>query len=916
MDLEGSTSSSQTSSSTSLSCSGHICSGGSSFSCGRKGQTPNSSSGSSVYCPEKRYGQTPYYSGCVSAQLLHSLPFVSNAQDKRCSPVTTARSLDCLAGPEGRLLAYSNSSCQEAISGVHLLGSGLPISCSSLWSQHRPQNIHKVNEFRCKDSCRQGSSCVCLFRRHPIGIPYSGMLSSRSRSSSENSSRHGLDYQPSEVSSSTSSGFQLARGSLGPTLQHLLSPSGDFPKGTPTSDGLFPVSYHNSSDHYASSRVHKLVCSDRLFLQDTSPSDEVGIEGPSTGLLRHSFSSSLAGSSSCRGTQSRSIYPSSSRISASRPSGNDGCVILRLGHKIPQQGVSRCLCPGAFSSGHISKGTPGSVLGTSPCRREGSLCPHSYGFFHCDECGQERWFPSTSFKPVSPGDMEEGIHVAGSTPVVSHQGVLQREGRPAVSGTSHFDRMVPGSEGLPVAPPGSSIHSSGRSLCDGSQQSVGCLCIPVSGSACLWGGCLQCSVGSLESPIPVSSNSLDFEGFSHAEIYEFSGRLISVQRAFNETLVHQSQEVLRQASLLRSTPAADPQGSFGASGGADSISRLDYLRNFYGTSFSVRIAEMAAMPIRVSSARDYESKWKHFLEFLAIHNIPLGQCSLSDVLNFFVFLFDNRGLLANTVAHYRSALSVPLRLCLNIDLLDPTVSAVIRHMQIQRPSKPFSPPSWNLNKVLTYIEGLPARLQYQESLARAAFLLLLATGWRVSELHACVRLSDFCSINIDNELRIRPHDAFLAKNEPGHARWNHITIKPLFLRPSVRSALCPVLALQNYLALSPSFTGRLFMRSDGKDLSIHQLSTFVCRLILCGDPVARVKVHDIRKFAASLSFIQCMDVKELLKSMAWRSPAAFYRHYLIPASRPVTTVAIPGGLITPASPRNPDADVISSDSDN
>ena len=49
----------------------------------------------------------------------------------------------------------------------------------------------------------------------------------------------------------------------------------------------------------------------------------------------------------------------------------------------------------------------------------------------------------------------------------------------------------------------------------------------------------------------------------------------------------------------------------------------------------------------------------------------------------------------------------------------------------------------------------------------------------------------------EEKLRIRPHDAILAKNEPGHARWSHITIKLLFLCPSVRKIICPVLALQN-----------------------------------------------------------------------------------------------------------------------
>ena len=70
-------------------------------------------------------------------------------------------------------------------------------------------------------------------------------------------------------------------------------------------------------------------------------------------------------------------------------------------------------------------------------------------------------------------------------------------------------------------------------------------------------------------------------------------------------------------------------------------------------------------------------------------------------------------------------------------------------------------------------------------------------------------------------------------------------------------------------------------------------------MVLKADPAAKVKVHDIRKFASSLSLMQCMDVKTLLNSMRWKSSSAFFRHYLSITSRPTHSVAIPSGVLSP-----------------
>ena len=73
-------------------------------------------------------------------------------------------------------------------------------------------------------------------------------------------------------------------------------------------------------------------------------------------------------------------------------------------------------------------------------------------------------------------------------------------------------------------------------------------------------------------------------------------------------------------------------------------------------------------------------------------------------------------------------------------------------MSLRRPSRPLAAPSWNLQRVLDYLEGLPAHIAHDDALARAAFLVLLCTGWRISELQACVRLSVYCLITQDGGL--------------------------------------------------------------------------------------------------------------------------------------------------------------------
>ena len=112
-----------------------------------------------------------------------------------------------------------------------------------------------------------------------------------------------------------------------------------------------------------------------------------------------------------------------------------------------------------------------------------------------------------------------------------------------------------------------------------------------------------------------------------------------------------------------------------------------------------------------------------FCSFLRERSIPSNAITLPCVMDFLVHLFHDKQLQSGTVVHYRSALAVPLKLQYKVELNDHAVTMLLRAMSLQRPRVPVAAPVWSLNKVLTYIDGLPMRLNTEYLLQKSAFLL-------------------------------------------------------------------------------------------------------------------------------------------------------------------------------------------------
>ena len=89
---------------------------------------------------------------------------------------------------------------------------------------------------------------------------------------------------------------------------------------------------------------------------------------------------------------------------------------------------------------------------------------------------------------------------------------------------------------------------------------------------------------------------------------------------------------------------------------------------------------------------------------------------------------------------------------------------------------------------------------------KALFLLVLASGRRVGELHSLIRRKGFIVFSEHyNWVRLHPNPQFLAKNETASFRRGPILINAFKDSSNNHDVLCPVNALRTFLAASRGF---------------------------------------------------------------------------------------------------------------
>ena len=832
--------------------------------------------------------------GSSAAQQFYNMPVVQDVNYPTNKISTPSWVLDSLNRSIGRLLAHSYCTEQASLLGLPLQGSELSISRAAIRPQRGAARVYESNGTRSKTTSRSGDLVSSLSGRLSYSCPNEGRMYPGLSKSFNNHEEHGIVNKREQVKTHTSSEIRMAGNTMGsPIIQSTSSRRKiQMPSDRPTISGDVTNLHKKNGDE--STRPLQLDWPKRLYHTSSHVYDANNLKVLLKEAPRLTNSNSEELEDATLRLDEHEVFPSTFGVTEAGYHHTVRCYATGLGLPNTQQVVKRLLRQVNELFNKCQRTNSDLVCASSGHTKERNhRGPLRQPVSH--SCTKERRVDD--IPSIFPGraDLEESSSLQLETQHISHRRDIQRSGRPTVQKHTFINRVDSLVKGFSENSQTKQSYTGG-SFCYSSQQQTSRVCITMPRPEIKGRECISSSVGQVGSSVHVPTDTTDFEGFESDDAILIQNSNTRHTRDTNETLVHETSPTRNSVDLNRSNITANRSRQSSGTNKSYTTSRVAVIRTAYQTRFQScqRTIGLLTSPIRQSSINDYQIKWEKFCSFLTARNIAPNQLTLANVLDFFSYLFFEKKLRPNTVSHYRSALSVPLGLEFGINLRDPAVSHLIKAMQIERPASPASNPAWSLNKVLHLLDTWGNDIALDRHLQKTAFLLLLATGWRISELHACVRATEFCSISQDLILQLRPHPSFLAKNECPQKRWSHKIIPALRLSDGTISNLCPVHALAEYLRrTSRTTTGSLIIHpSTRKPLSKQQLSNYICKLINEADSSGPARVHDIRKYAASCSLAETMDVTGMIDALQWKSPQTFYKFYM----SPTPPLAVPATL--------------------
>ena len=254
---------------------------------------------------------------------------------------------------------------------------------------------------------------------------------------------------------------------------------------------------------------------------------------------------------------------------------------------------------------------------------------------------------------------------------------------------------------------------------------------------------------------------------------------------------------LPQSSQSTAVPLSSSRDRQAVSSCLETIQQFARSQGFFS-----RVAKQLGFARRSSSRAVYQSKWLVYRGWCRGEGHSISRPTLPKVGDFLLWLHHTRKLSVSAVMGYRSMLSAVFRFKLPEISTSLVLQDLLRSFQVAAPSHSIQPPSWDLNKVLTYLRSStfePLQSVSLRSLSKKTlFLVSLATARWVSELQA---LSDIVSFSSEGAV-VSYVPEFLAKTESALRPLPHSLVKSLtdFAAGLDEDLLlCPVRCLRVYL---------------------------------------------------------------------------------------------------------------------
>ena len=626
-----------------------------------------------VLCPKGAVRAETNYRSVSFEQTPTESEFQNGGFEEGCQ-VPFSRALGCQVGSQGCLPASPPSSTGCEVFWLRPGEKDLRLPSSPFWSLPSSLALYQGAQ-----TCEEGLAPIggenLVF---PGRLPHFSRVSPRGRGAHQThhrpSTASGLPHKLEEVSLSSPKTSGVFRCDDRPRSHVFLPPSGEDRQGPFLDQG-----FRGTFGQEVGSRFSVGLSKFRSVLSSTgAPVDKA----PSV-LGELPLLSSVSSRVGCDGqrlsggpsTMGRQGFPgglSSSSVGFPLPSLNDGCLALGLGRSgFPSSGARGLgLCSEgqvhqlARVEGHSSG--PSSLL-TPPGR---PLCVSSFGQHDRSLLHQEAGLLDLSSSLVSfPGDSGSRLEVWNSPGPSTSEGSLECSGRQGLSEHSDLHGVV-SRRGFISDPLRCSWYPSGGFDGDSGEYQTVQLRVPLPGQQGLGVRRLLLRLESVGVDLPFPSVSVASGG--SAQTMRFQGHRFSrcPSVAFGPVVSPSGCQMSTQTSPQRG-PRAVPMDNSGRSfpeGGERLLSsRLDLMKlSLLNDGFSRAAVDYFLNCHKKSTQSQYQSTWVRFLSFLDSEQVRPGDVRLCHVHNFLAREALVNGKAYRTVATYKCALSLPLKVCCRV----------------------------------------------------------------------------------------------------------------------------------------------------------------------------------------------------------------------------------------------------------
>ena len=171
--------------------------------------------------------------------------------------------------------------------------------------------------------------------------------------------------------------------------------------------------------------------------------------------------------------------------------------------------------------------------------------------------------------------------------------------------------------------------------------------------------------------------------------------------------------------------------------------------------FSQNVADFVSRSRRTSTQKVYDAKWTIFSNWCHTKKVNPISAPITVIAVFLIFLFSEKKCQISTIKGYRAMIYNTLKFKTGNRIgSNPVLSELIMSFFLQRPVQRSLIPKWDLSWILVCLQKPPFEPLNKASkfhvTIKTAFLLVLATAKRCSEIHATFKIQSnwwFCFLD-------------------------------------------------------------------------------------------------------------------------------------------------------------------------